>query len=87
MPNVIQKLARGNYDPLKHAGFVENRGKRPHVEEHNRASLIQAVMRKRKVQSRGSIATKVDRVPQSLCACVGSCRHARVAVCMVALLR
>ena len=64
--NVIHKRARGDYDPLKHAGFVDSQGKRSHVDEHYRASLIQAVMRKRKVQSQGSIATTVDRVPQSL---------------------
>ena len=63
--NVIDTRARGNYDPLKHAGFVDNRGERPQVDEHCRASLIQAVMRTRKVQSQGSIATTVDRVPRS----------------------
>ena len=63
--NVIHKPARGNYDLLEHAGFVDNRGKRPHVDEHYRASQIQTVMRKRKVQSQGSIATAVDRVPRS----------------------
>ena len=37
------------------------------VDENYRASLIPAVMGKRTVQSRGSLATKVDRVPQALC--------------------
>ena len=77
--NVIHKLARGNYDPLTHAGFVDNRGKRPHVDEHHRASLIQAVMRKRK---KGSVAGLNCDDGRS-----GSCRHARVAVCVVALLQ
>ena len=63
--NVIHKRARGDYDPLKHAGFVDNRGERPHVDEPWRASLVQAFMRKKEVQSQGSIATTVDWVPQS----------------------
>ena len=49
--NVIHKRASVNYDPLKHGDFVDNRGKRPHVDEHCRASQIQADMRKRKVGS------------------------------------
>ena len=83
--NVMHKRALGNYDPLKHAGFADNRGKRPHVDEHCRASLIQSVMRKRKFQSQGSIATTVDRVPRSS---VRAWVHAaRAAVCVVVLLQ
>ena len=52
--------ARFGLPPTARSLFMRHR-----VDENNRASLIQAVMRMRQVQSNGSIATTVDRVPRS----------------------
>ena len=77
--NVIHKQVRGYYDPFKHAPLVDNGGKQLHMDENNTASPIQAVMRKRQVQSRGFHCDDSGSGSAMLCAYVGSQKHVRAA--------